>query len=304
MFDFAETVEALRKLAADGKRAGAESEALAIEDAVVVDCLRFLYEHMVVRNQLVGAAHLLAHAPLSIRDDPRVRRLVAHALGATARLDSAAHELVKAREGTYSVPDAILDVRQALPWRVLYWLRTVRVAQAKRALEYGCGHGSNVLACALHESAVDWTGIDVNAAQVADNRAQAGRVGARASFYADGDPDAPREAFDSVAVLHVLEHTAYPHDVLAAAERYARPGGHVVVVVPSDAGAAEVDPADLARIRRGEGMERSHVNSMGLGDLVALVAPRGRLLDASQSAVAPNALDACVVYAPFGSDAP
>lgn len=303
MFDFAETVQRLREFA---QSAGpdADGEAHRIEEELAVSCACFLYEHMTARNQLVGAAHLLAHAlPLSIRDDARIRACVAHAVAATARLDSAAHELVKAREGTYSTPDALFAVRATLPWRVLYWLRAVRLAQASCAVEYGCGHGSNVLQCAQHDDAVQWSGVDVNAEQVECNRVQAKRIGIDAAFFVDPAPHLA-SLFDSVAVLHVLEHTAYPIQVLEAAERYVNARGHVVVVVPTDAKAVDVASRDLLDIRAGVCREeRGHINSMDIGDLVALVEPRGRILDVAKIEVAPNNWDACVTYVPRRSAA-
>ncbi|MDP3767649.1 MAG: hypothetical protein Q8S13_06515, partial [Dehalococcoidia bacterium] len=160
----------------------------------------------------------------------------------------------------------------------------------------------HAMQCALADRPVHWAGVDVNAAQVALNNEQAIRTGVLNIEFAAAPAAAWFGIGDSVAVLHVLEHTAYPTETLVAAEKYVAPHGHVVVVVPEDARAAEVSQADLDNIRAGVcPEERGHINSMTLQDLIALVVPRGRLLDASRIQTAPNNWDACVVYAPRGS---
>lgn len=291
--DFEHTVARLRQITA-----GAPASAAEVDD--VANAVAFLYEHLTAHNQLVRAVRLLTDvAPMLVQRHPRLSALYQHALQATARLGSVEHELVKAREGVYSMADDWIAGANEMPWRVAYWLRAVRLSRAERAMEYGCGHGAYVMCCARLEQAVEWTGIDISFEQIKLNRAQAKRLRVPAAFLCHPDIASPSIAADSVAVLHVLEHTAYPAETLTEAERHVRPGGHVVVVVPEDAGAAVVSQEDLDSIRAGHGTERGHINSMSLADLLEIVKSRGRLLDAARVPTAPGNWDACVTYAPM-----
>jgi hypothetical protein len=118
-------------------------------------------------------------------------------------------------------------------------------------------------------------------------------------FLVDDDVTHLDNPCESVAVLHVLEHSAHPAAVLGRAERYVHSGGAVTVVVPHDD--RPTPPPSLlqvATIRSGLREERGHINSMSIGMLVGLVKPRGKILDAQVVATDPHCTDSCVVYVP------
>ena len=305
MIDFTKTVDRIRKLARD---CGIDHPMKAdhpvsrvlwdVERELAVQSVCYLYEHLTTRNQFVRACALLADAlPMGVEDDPRVRAAMHHALGSTTKLDTADTEALRAKEGVYIEADHIAAEAQ-LPPRAAYWLHVVRLTGARLALEYGSGHGMNVLGLARHEPRVGWRGCDVNYDQVVGCSAQANRLGVPVGFFQDGAENAAR--FDAVALLHVLEHTARPTEVLDRAERYVRPaGGTVTVIVPCDA-APTPPPTEVqvAAIREGRGEERGHINSMSIAALIELIKPRGKIIDAQVVATEPHCTDSCVVYVP------
>ncbi len=89
-------------------------------------------------------------------------------------------------------------------------------------LDIGCGEGE----LARHLPTGAWLGVD-----------SSGEMLARASQpHVLGDATAlpfPDASFASAALLYVLYHLAGPRQALAEAERVVRPGGLVVVAVPS-----------------------------------------------------------------------
>jgi len=296
-YDFAAAVRSIRDLA---NRPGftVDDVLKAVNDTeheLAYSSLAFLYDVLYRRNQFVAAAELLARCvPMALSGDMRVKALLVHALTEAGARDTAAREIVEAKIGTLQLADAWAREKTEMLPRTAYWLWAVRMTRSQVALEYGCGSALNVLHAAQWEGACQWIGVDVSEAQIRFNQEQADRLGVRARFV-----QTPNENYYSlancVAVLHVLEHTAYPEETLDAAETYLGEGGVVVLVVPTANGRAAPAPALDSALPHGV---TSHVSCMTLPDLMALASRRGRLLDA-RVVLCPGAAedDACVVYA-------
>jgi len=261
-----------------------------VEAEAAMQAVEYLYELLVRRDQFTGAAHLIAWAlPVTLRGEPRMRVLFNHALIMAQGSATSAEELLRARRVIDAAADDFARCKEDLTPSGQYWLSAVRLGRARSALEFGCGSALNVIHAAAFDAAIMWSGCDPNADQVAANSAQAQRLGVSVDFFQHGDRAAAERKFDSVALLHVLEHTAYPYDVLADAERYLVTNGVVTITMPM--GAWHV--GSIAPL----GALSPHVNVADLSGLIALCQRRGRLLDARLvPAEGPGAINACAVY--------
>lgn len=305
-FDFIRTAERLRAMVREAPPSltpVVRHAAWEVESELCAQAVLYLYDHLYKRDQFAAAAHLLAHAlPVCVAGDPRIREIAQHAAATAARF-TPDQEIADARAGILEVSDDFMRAAQAMTARSRYWLSCVRVSQARLAVEYGSGCGSNVLHCAQVECGAAWAGVDASTAQVEACREQAKRLGINVGFAEHEGLEALdlRGKADCVGVLHVLEHTAFPGSVLAEAEKYVKPGGTVCVVLPCGPGSLAIPdktPEEVARERR-EGSVVGHVNVTSLQDLIAFVVERGRLLDARVTpSDEPYAQDACVLYAP------
>jgi len=306
-FDFIKTAERLRAMvreAPTGDLALAARHAVSeVEAEMCAQAVVYLYDHLFKRDQFAKAAHLIAHAlPVCAAADPRIREIAQHA-ALTANRFTPEREIADARVGILQVSDDFMRGVASMTARSKYWLAVCRIAQARLAVEYGSGCGSNVFHCAQTEHATTWIGVDASAAQVAACLEQAERLGINVGFAEHEELAAHdlRGKADCVGVLHVLEHTAFPNQVLTEAERYVKPDGTVCVVLPNGPGSLgipDLSDEEQARQKR-EGSVVGHLNVTSIQDLIAFAAKRGRVLDARVTpSDEPYAQDACVLYAP------
>ena len=131
-----------------------------------------------------------------------------------------------------------------------------------------------------------------SAAQIQANIEQATRTGIANAKFAT--PDQAGQA-DVVGVLDVLEHTAYPHELLDSAERCLTPDGVMVVAVPNGPWAVHAQkPVPL-----GVGVS-DHIAVQSIGTLLQLVGERGTMIDAQiYSGIQPEGnSNVCVAYRP------
>jgi 2-polyprenyl-3-methyl-5-hydroxy-6-metoxy-1,4-benzoquinol methylase len=102
--------------------------------------------------------------------------------------------------------------------------------QGGHLLDVGCGSG-NLLASVSGRLGAAATGLDVSEAALERARR---RFPAHRWIRAAAEPEAlPREAFDAVTLIHVLEHSQDPAALLAALRAWLRPGGILVAEVPN-----------------------------------------------------------------------
>ena len=102
-------------------------------------------------------------------------------------------------------------------------------AQTTSVLDVGCGRGGN--AAWLNEKgikvdAISWSGEDL----------QVAKRFCRRVFKCDlnhGLPDIEPETYDGIICSHVLEHIAYPEQLLTDIERALMPRGFLLVIIPN-----------------------------------------------------------------------
>jgi len=113
-----------------------------------------------------------------------------------------------------------MRIRQVLP--------VLRGHRDCRLLDVGCGWEAKLLrAVAPHVGSA--VGIDFKAPRIDD-----GKIRTIAMTLADTLPF-PDAAFDVVTLLAVLEHLAHPRAMIEEIARVLKPGGQVVLTVPSTA---------------------------------------------------------------------
>jgi len=264
----------------------------------VVSSVFWLVDILLRRDQLVGAVHLLAYSvPSQVSDDERILFLRKIVLSCAEK--SGTPELEFAAAST-SFEDAFVAYQREgglLTPPALQWLSVVRVSRSKSALELGCGSGGNVLLAAQCEPGVQWVGADPNQTQI-DSCLELTRhlkfPGDPPSFYEWGSQALTKKKFDSVALLQVLEHTAYPKDILDQAEAMTALGGTITLSQPEgpaqSGGGPPVSPD----------MVSPHVNAYRLGDVVSLVKSRGRILDARILQNRGGQVSSILTYEPTG----
>lgn len=108
-------------------------------------------------------------------------------------------------------------------------LNVVRRYDHPVVLDIGCGHGARLL-CDLASSIKYGVGIDVQISQAAKDVPQL-------TFHENPIEQTLKELedpqFDVILMISVLEHLWEPQDVLTACQRLLRPGGTLVVNVPT-----------------------------------------------------------------------
>jgi len=283
-FDFRATAERLRTMVRtlkDHDSEGAVADTtLGVESEMAVQSVLYLYDHMARRGEWVGAAHLLAWAvPASAISDPRVRFLLQHALAVSeGKFCDYEKEMIRAREGTLAIADEAAMTTYLLPPRARYLRGVVALSDSRTVLEYGCGSGMNVFLNAKVCPKARWDGFDISTDQVEICRSMAVKIGLGSRFI--GPTDAQVGIYDVVAVLDVLEHTAYPANVLENAERFTTGDGLVVVTVPGWRGSARTN-VEMSPDRVGDHLP-SHVNTTDIDSLVAFLSGRGEVVDVAR----------------------
>lgn len=101
-----------------------------------------------------------------------------------------------------------------------------------RVLEVGCGPGN--FSCVLAQAGFTVVGIDSYGSliELARERRRAKRLAHLAFQHLDlaGHHPYPPETFDQVVSIHALYAHPAPRDVLRAAQRLLKPGGHAIIV--------------------------------------------------------------------------
>ncbi len=112
---------------------------------------------------------------------------------------------------------------------------TGRRPRTIRALEVGCGAGTNLFELAQRVPGLTGVGFDVDseAVTVADRTARQLFPNRLAFLAADACRDSTRGEFDIILLIDVLEHLATPKAVLEMVSRRLRPGGELLVSVPT-----------------------------------------------------------------------
>ncbi|WP_131853510.1 class I SAM-dependent methyltransferase [Bosea sp. BK604] len=95
-------------------------------------------------------------------------------------------------------------------------------------LEIGCGSGTFIVEAG--KRGWDTLGIEPSTAAAALARRRGAKV---VEGYFPRDVPADRRLFQTIAVLDVLEHFAYPRRLLAAVRDYLEPGGRLFIQVPN-----------------------------------------------------------------------
>ena len=99
-----------------------------------------------------------------------------------------------------------------------------------RLLDVGCG-GGNLLASVADRLGAVATGLDVSGPALERARR---RFPEHTWLRAAAEPGAlPREAFDAITLIHVLEHSLAPTILLGTLGSWLRPGGILIVEVPN-----------------------------------------------------------------------
>jgi methionine biosynthesis protein MetW len=100
---------------------------------------------------------------------------------------------------------------------------------AATVLDVGCGRGGN--AAWLQRKGITVDGVSWNAEELAAAKQFCRRV--IQCDLNNGIPDIDAESYDGVICSHVLEHIAYPRQLLEDLERALVPGGFLLVVIPN-----------------------------------------------------------------------
>jgi 2-polyprenyl-3-methyl-5-hydroxy-6-metoxy-1,4-benzoquinol methylase len=99
--------------------------------------------------------------------------------------------------------------------------------KGKRVLDYGCGHGADVLECARH--GVDATGFEVRPILVEGARRQAQKAGLSSSFYHTNEYADQQGTFDIILSVDCFEHYLDPAGVLEHMHQVLKPTSVVLV---------------------------------------------------------------------------
>lgn len=110
-------------------------------------------------------------------------------------------------------------------------------ANRVRALEYGCGNGSNLIDMKRRFPEMEAVGIDMSSQFIAEANASALKSGLHGlRFICSESPDAlgdMTQSFDFILLIDVLEHLDHPNRVLLQLGPMLKPGGHLLISVPT-----------------------------------------------------------------------
>jgi 2-polyprenyl-3-methyl-5-hydroxy-6-metoxy-1,4-benzoquinol methylase len=152
------------------------------------------------------------------------------------------HEMVCCRCGLiFFWPQAIGDERfyaelATRPWYYMHDKREFDIAgryvsSGMRVLEVGAGQG----AFSRHVAAAEYIGLDFSPSAAAAAQSRGVRV---LQERIEAHSEANRERYDVACAFQVLEHVAAPLEFLNAMAACVKPGGRVIVSVPSEDGFA------------------------------------------------------------------
>ncbi|MGV3724021.1 MAG: methyltransferase domain-containing protein [Actinomycetota bacterium] len=146
-------------------------------------------------------------------------------------------------------------------------LTSLALSAGERALDVGCGAGSEVLAMAARTGRDGRAvGVDLSSAMVREARSRAAALGSNAEFVQASALRLPFQAhsFHACRVERVLQHLDAPEAALAEIVRTARSGARVVVIEPDYATLRIVgaDPRITASVLA---VRRAHFRSDEIG---------------------------------------
>ena len=147
--------------------------------------------------------------------------------------------------------------------RIVEVVRALALPRSGRVLDYGCGAGS--FHDALAEALPGWdrAGTELSAEALA--RARQRHPGA--DWFAPSEGEARRGGFDLVFSHHVLEHVASVEETWRDMERYLKPDGHMLHILPcGDVGSLE---RSLVELRKG-GIDPRHGDRFDFEDVAHL----------------------------------
>lgn len=137
--------------------------------------------------------------------------------------------------GTFEYEGSELELFQhARTWKA-YWSRHLAPHVRGRVLDVGAGIGANVGTLSSQRVSA-WTCLEPDGAMVAQMRARQGRgdlpasVVLRQGTLADLEP---RESFDTIVYIDVMEHIADDRAEAARAMAHLAPGGRLVLLCPA-----------------------------------------------------------------------
>ncbi len=99
--------------------------------------------------------------------------------------------------------------------------------KGKRVLDYGCGYGTDVVACAAR--GINAAGIEVQPALVDGARERSKKLGFDCLFFHTGENVGLVGAFDYVLSVNCFEHYLDPRDVLECMSQFLKPAGVVLI---------------------------------------------------------------------------
>lgn len=267
---------------ADDPRAAVVGEGVGkafhlVERECAVQAVISLFGHLMAFEQAVAAITLLAFSlPHAVRNDPRIRSLIKEALtlGWDMR-DPLVEQAYNYLGLVHAVHDSDMKLVEFLPNRARYWLSVTRLTRAKTSMEFGTGCGSNTFHAAQLDANIKWIGCDVSEPQIKFLKEQAERLQIPNVIFASmREAEAEGIKVDCVALLDVIEHSAWGDELLDRAEKLVAPGGVVCISVPN----GPWSPWSLNRVNTVVG---SHVAVESMETLYARIEARGgHVLDA------------------------
>ncbi len=128
-----------------------------------------------------------------------------------------------------AVFDQVSGISTARSLQILKCLsQIVQLPGTGKHLDIGCGNGA--LLCQFHERFPEWTlyGIELND-RFKDRVEAIPRV---QKMYVSSQPDEIADTFDSITMIHVLEHILHPEEYLAKIQALLTPEGMLIIEVP------------------------------------------------------------------------
>jgi SAM-dependent methyltransferase len=159
-----------------------------------------------------------------VTSNPSTRRLLEQLWGRDARYYELARE----------------HVRQAAASGKEYGFLHRQLPDSGRILEVGCGEGSNI--AVLARPGRVFFGCDLSALAIAMARRDGNEASGRLVVGDAGALPFPRDAFDAVFAVSVIEHLPEPERVLDEMIACVAPGGRLVLVSPQYGGPLGASP--------------------------------------------------------------